>query len=184
MTRSLAIVLIAAAACGCQGFQRSGDRGGERRDPLYGRYIPKQDLPIPDRKDPLYSAPASRTSRDEPFRNSKSTTVAGLAANVRVEDTGLSLGDRRTPAEPARGVPLRPARETITAVGESFERYAEELRRRNVRYETPTRDANGEYLMQASVPIGSDGAFRRVEASGPSPAAAAKQLLEMIRADD
>lgn len=184
MTRYLTIVLFAAAACGCQGIQRGGERSGERRDPLYGRYIPKQDLPIPDRKDPLYSAPASRTSRDEPFRNSKATTVAGLAANVRVEDTGLSLGDRRTQAEPARGVPLRPARETITAVGESFERYAEELRRRNVRYEFPTRDHNGEFRMQASLPIGNDGAFRRVEASGTSPAAAAKQLLEMLRTDD
>src|SRR5262249_4120606 len=121
MTRGAALTLILLTALtGCRtASQRSASDNG--RDPLYGRYIPKQDLPMPDSaarpRDPLLTHPTSgskKSSPDEPFRNSKATTPAGLASNVKVEDTGLSMGDRRTGSEPvARGVPLRPSQETV-----------------------------------------------------------------------
>jgi hypothetical protein len=183
---------LAAGLAGCRSSQRNSD--GDARDPLYGRYIPKQDLPIPGRdsaskgRDPLLVSPTSsgskRVNPDEPFRNTKETTPAGLAANVRVEDTGMSMGDRRTGAEPAiRGVPLRPSQETVMG-GESLNQYAEELRRLRARYDSPIREANGDYAMTATVPTGKDGALRKYEASGPSAAAAAKQLVEQIKLDE
>jgi hypothetical protein len=174
------LVILAVSACGCRSSSKS-----QNTDPLYGRYIPKQDLPMPTRdaskgRDPLLVSPTSKT---EPFRNTKATTVANLAANVKVEDSGLSMGDRRGTAEPAmRGVPLRRSVETASGVGESWERSVEELRRMRARYDNPIRDGN-EYVMTANVPNGPDGAMRRYEASGSSAAAAAKQLVDQIKAD-
>ena len=181
MTRGL-LLLVFLALCGCKSTEKSGSR-----DPLYGRYIPKTDLPIPDRRDPLYTSPTSGTKQSansEPFRNSKATTAAGLASHVKVEDTGLSMGDRRTSAEPAtRGVPLKPGGAGVSS-GEPFEDYAGELRRLRARYDAPVRDANGDYVLSATVPRGADGAMKRYESTGKTAAEAAKQLIADIHADD
>lgn len=186
----LAAVVLVAGLSGCKSSRSSTASG----DPLNGRYIPKQDLPLPGRdsagksRDPLLASPTSGSKKptpDEPFRNSKATTTAGLAGHVIVEDTGLSLGDRRTNAEPAtRGVPLRPSHETVAVGGESWERNTEELRRLRARYDAPVLDARGEYVMTATVPGAKDGALRRYEASGPSAASAAKQLADQIKSDE
>lgn len=186
---TLRLILAAtmlAGQFGCRSLSREGDSS---RDPLHGRYIPKQDLPIPDRRDPLYTSPASSpktaSANREPFRNSTTTTPARLAANVAVEDSGLSLGDRRTGAETAtRGVPLRRATETVGAASSDWQRYADELHRLRARYEPPQREPTGEYSITATVPSGPDGALRRYEAVGPTAADAARQLIQQIRADE
>jgi hypothetical protein len=193
MTRLGTAFLALALGAGLAGCRSTRNSDGDARDPLYGRYIPKQDLPIPGRdsagkgRDPLLASPTSsgskRVNPDEPFRNSQATTPAGLAANVRVEDTGMSMGDRRTEAQPViRGVPLRPSQETVMG-SETLNQYAEELRRLRARYDSPIREANGDYTMTATVPNGKDGALKRYEAGGPNAAAAAKQLVEQIKAD-
>lgn len=183
MTRlPLAAFLVLATVSGC-GLFKGSDRGSEKRDPLFGRYIPKTDLPMPDRdakaRDPLYASPTSKKN-SEPFRNGDATTVAGLAGNVKIEESGMSLGDRRTAAEPVRGVPLK--RRAPVAV-EGWENAAEELRLLRARYDAPYRDASGEYSMSATVP-GTNGALRRFEASGPTAADAAKSLVSQIKSDD
>jgi len=172
MTRvgTIFVAVLLLAGGGCRSTQKSS--GGEKRDPLFGRYIPKQDLPIPDRRDPLLTAPASnpkRASKSEPFRNTMETTTAGLAGNVRVEDSGLSLGDRRAPGQPLK-----------REAGESWDHIAAELHRLKARYHAPVRDDSGEYVMTATVQSAT-GAMKRYEATGVSAAAAAKQLLESIR---
>jgi hypothetical protein len=183
MTRVLLCLSLLLPA-GCRSFQRGTSGDGDRRDPLYGKYIPKTDLPVPGRKDPLYTAPVSdskKPSQDQPFRNSKATSVAGLAGNIKVEDTGMSLGDRRPNAEPVpRGVPLTRSGGPLPA-GDGYDRLAEELQRRRVRYDDPQRDAQGGYSMTGRVAHGADGQLRQYVGIGATPAAAAKDLLLQLQ---
>lgn len=206
-----AAACAALAGAGCRVFDRGGGTGmaaggggglprGNRSDPLLGTHIPATDLPVPGRgegygkgpKDPLLGLPtgrgdrASRGDRD-PFRLGPQDTTAGLAGRLGTEGTGLSIGDRpdRGPVAniPGGPVPLRPA-DGGTAGGLSYTQIADALKGFGARWSDPTREG-GEYVFRADVPIegGADGAVRRYEGAGPSPAAAAKQVLDQVKED-
>jgi hypothetical protein len=199
---------LAAAACaalgGCRMFDRGGSsgggglfaRGGDRPDPLLGSRIPATDLPVPGRgegygkgtRDPLLGSPTgrgerfSRTDGREPFRLGPENTTAGLAGRLTPGDVGLSIGDR--PAGRADGpVPLRPT-DRGSAGGMTYSQITDALKKFDARWAEPTQEG-GEYLFRADVPIegGADGAVRRYEGAGSTPAAAARQVLDQIKSD-
>jgi hypothetical protein len=178
-----------AMGSGCRMFQKSGDGGGDKRDPLLGRYIPKTDLPIPGRdtakgRDPLLSQPASngRSSRAEKdtFRNSKATSVASLAGRNAESATVEDSADRRTTATPMprSGVPLTrdpafvPTRESILI---------QDLQALGARVDRPIRDASGEWIAGASTRTSDAGTLRHVEARGNTAEDALRQLLSSIQ---
>lgn len=180
-------------------------RGGDRPDPLLGTRIPATDLPVPgrgegygkERNDPLLGSPTGRGERSsqdlprparEPFRLGAGDTTAGLAGAYKPDETGLSIGDRPDPraaGTPAgRGpVPLRPT-DGGAAGGMTYAQITAALKRFDARWAEPTRDG-GEYVFRADVPIegGGEGPVRRYEGTGPTPAAAAKQVLDQIKSD-
>jgi len=180
---------------------------GDRPDPLLGTHIPATNLPVPGRDrdgygkekaDPLLGSPTGRSGERssqnlpradrEPYRPGPGDTVAGLAGGFEPEDTGLSIGprpDRRPPGDPTgRGpVPLRPT-DGGTAGGMTYTQVTDALKRFDARWSDPTRDGEG-YVFRADVPIegGGEGPVRRYEGSGPTPAAAAKQVLDQLKSD-
>src|SRR5581483_10873998 len=201
-----AAVCAAALLAGCRnsdGFlgRKSGPEGAlASRDPLLGgTRIPPQNLPVPgkdgygarERRDPLLGAPAGRDgageragqgdgkgsakrgpTKDEPFRPGPGTTNAALASHLVPDDT-LSIGDRRAPGRPTS----RPA-----DGDPEFELVADELRRCGATVEPAARVGDG-YEVRASVPLDGPGLIRQYTGAGPTPAAAAKQVLDQVKAD-
>lgn len=186
---------------------------GRNTDPLLGGgRIPPQNLPIPgrdaygarERRDPLLgsptggrlSEPTERTDRTstppeekaakagDPYRPNKTTTNAALAARMPTDDSTLSI-DARPEARPAgRGpVPLKPSDDATATGGWTFDQIVTELKRYGAACGTPERDAEG-YVVRADVPLDADKTrFRRYEGGGTTPALAAKQVLDQVRAD-
>lgn len=203
-----AIVMMAMLVCsGCRLFEggRSKDGGtGNRQgdstasgDPLLGgKYIPKQDIPIPGKsdlaeaRDPLLRAGAS-SSRAEPFRLGPDQTTAALAGSSR--DDVPRLDDKRSKNEAGRGpVPFtapgttpgerRNESSDLTASIPTLASQLDTLRSWNAKFSDPVRDANGDYSFSAEVPF-PDGPTRRYEGAGRSPAAAVYQVVDQIRTD-
>lgn len=120
--------------------------------------------------------------RDEPYRPSRETTNAALAAGrIDPNDPKLAIDpDRRPRATPAAFIPRG------EPTGRTFDEIAGELKNQ---YEalvgSPERDRDGNYVVRAEVPIdaGQPGRLRAYEGSGPTAAAAAKQVLDQVRDD-
>ncbi len=179
-----------------------------KSDPLFtGGRIPPQNVPLPDRGakgrgDPLLGSPTNRStdrgsakaSEDDRWRGTylpdKSSTNAALAARLRDDNSDLRIGDAT-----ARG---RDDRATATPTGASSgvvpasvrgergvpDAVVAELKRYGVSgggWDTE-RTSNGEWVFRARVPIG-NGADRQYEGVGPTPEAAARQVLELVKAD-
>jgi hypothetical protein len=189
--------LAVCAAAGCRWFDRSGGLArGDRPDPLFGTRIPATDLPIPGRgegygqgrSDPLLASPTGRGERSsrtdrEPFRLGPENTTAGLAGRLRPEETGLSIGERPERNPNAGAVLLRPT-DRGTAGGMTYTQITEELTRFGATWSEPIPEGD-EYVFRADVPIegGVDGALRRYEGVGSTPASAAKQVLDQVKED-
>jgi hypothetical protein len=203
-----AAVCAAALLAGCRSSdgllgRKSGPEGSlTSRDPLLGgTRIPPQNLPVPgkdgygarEKKDPLLGAPAGRDgageragqgdakgsasrgpTKDEPFRPGPGTTNAALAGHLVPDDT-LSIGDRRTPGKAAG----RPAPRDG---GPEFELVADELRRCGATVEPAARAGDG-FEVRASVPLDGPGLIRQYTGAGPTPAAAARQVLDQVKSD-
>jgi hypothetical protein len=169
-------------------------------DPLFGDRIPKQNLPTRSSdaigaktRDPLFGVPPSgdktpteRAAKPEnkgsaslngkypePYRPSRETTNAALAAAIAPDDSTLSIGPRRTPGATTSGRTLM-----------SYEQMVNELRRLGARIGEPTRE-KGNYVVRAEVPIDVDipGPARWYEGVGSTPAVALKQILDQVRTD-
>lgn len=191
-------LLFVVSGNGCKLFDRDKDGGtGNRhsdvatRDPLLGgRLIPKQDIPIPgksdlaDSRDPLLR-PGSASNRDrrEPFQLGPENTSAALAGKPR--DDVPSLGDAQNNG--GRGpVPFKPSGRNdgpIAASIPSVDNQLDDLRRMGAKFNSPTRDNNGEYVFSAEVTLSQEGPTRRYEGAGVSPGAAVYQVMEQVKAD-
>jgi hypothetical protein len=198
----IGLVLLA----GCRMFDRDGQGFGTGRgkdggtgnrhgsdvasgDPLLGgKYIPKQDIPIPGRdeaiekRDPLLRASSDRR---EPFRLGPENTTAALAG--KPQDDVPRLDDRRTPNDASRGpVPFKApdgARaDAPTASLPTLETQYDTLRSWGARFTEATRDARGDFSFTCELP-GGDGPVKRYEGVGRSPAAAVYQVVDQIRSD-
>ncbi len=174
-----AAVLACATGSGCRLFDRAGGSGrsslGDRPDPLMGgSRIPATNLPTGKAdtargvRDPLMTSPVSQSNdlpggaRKDPYRPSRESTAAGLAAGTRIPD---DYPDRRA---------------TSKTEAADYDRIASELRRLRVKFQEPIREG-GEYVVRGEVAIGTDGAMQRYEGSGRTAAEAANQLLEQVK---
>ena len=175
-----AAVLACATGSGCRLFDRAGGSGGrsslgDRPDPLMGgSRIPATNLPTGKAdtargvRDPLMTSPVSQSNdlpggvRKDPYRPSRESTAAGLAAGTRIP---ADYPDRRA---------------TGKTEAADYDRIASELRRLRVKFQEPTREG-GEYVVRGEVLIGTDGSMQRYEGSGTTAADAAKELLEQIQ---
>jgi hypothetical protein len=199
-----AVFLVGCKSSGGGGvFGRRSNPDGSltsRGDPLLGgARIPPQNLPVPgregygarQRRDPLLGSPAGRDgsderagkdsakgsairrpTKDQPFRPGPETTNAALAGHLIPDDT-LSIGDRRTPGRTAS---------QVRDDSPEYERAADELRRLGATVDEPVRADNG-YEVRASVPLGEAGRVRQYTGTGPTAAAAVKQVVDQIRSD-
>ena len=124
----------------------------------------------------------------EPWRPGPEATNAALAAGLRPDDSVLSIGDRRPVGTPASNpVPLRPRGTPASATAGAaagIESFTAALQQLGAKWEPPVRDGDL-FVMRADVPIAADapGLVRRYEGAGPTPAAAAQQLVEQVRGD-
>ena len=204
-------VCAVLAAMGCKGTGGKNESGMARgNDPLLGHRIPPQNLPVPGRdavgsregRDPLLGSPTGEKRGEraakpgengsaslpprpgEPYRPSRGTTNAALAAPLKTDDGELSVGDRRpTGAVTGRGpVPFRT--DDSKAGGMTFAEIAGELRRYGAKVGEPEREGNG-HVLHAEVPLDPDnpGRLRWYEGAGATPAAAAKQILDQVKGD-
>lgn len=172
-----------------------GSRG--TRDPLLisptgledrGQKATQQNPDKPTNSKGDGTAASRPRSRREPWRPGLEATNAALAAGLRPDDSTLSIGDRRpVGATASTSVPLRPRAVPTSATTESpngYESLIAALKQTGAKWEPPMRDGDG-YVMRADLPVSSDtpGLVRRYEGAGPTPAAAAQQLLDQIRSD-
>ncbi|MGL4420842.1 MAG: hypothetical protein ACRCZF_09280 [Gemmataceae bacterium] len=203
----VAIGLLALG--GCKFFEKTRTTGGtdtiadNRPDPLLGQTrIPPTNLPVPGRdgiakppRDPLLGSPTGRDERsqndrwkNEPFRNNRETTAAGLAGG-NGNRRGLSIddrndyADRREAVTPVSGTGPVTDRLPATRSANLEELYAS-LRKFNAKWLEPAPDGN-DYLFRCDVPIegGVAGPNRRYEGTGRSASAAVADVLEQIRSD-
>lgn len=166
-----------------------------RRDPLLDSGRPAvrgektdrtENSPPPTKKNDAAAAPTSRS----PYRPGRSTTPASLAGRIATDDSDLSIGSRPA-VVPAGGVAdgpvkLRPRDDSPLTGGRTYDEIADELRDHGAEWKPPEKDLEtGQYVFDCNVPIGdgSDGRVRRYMGNGPTPAAAAKQVLDQVRAD-
>lgn len=194
LARLLLAAGLLALGGGCRLFRgddgpSGGGRGGSS-DPLLGKYIPKTDLPLPGRedrptgraRDPLLTTPArgekgeKSAAAGEPFRRGQDTTAAALAGGPAPDDSVLSIGDRPDRRGPGKAAGRGP----VPLTGGGYESAAAELRRLGAKFGEPVREGS-EYVLRADVPVGGDGAYRRYEGVGDSPAAATRQVLEQVQ---
>jgi hypothetical protein len=203
LKRAAWVGVCAVLVVGCKSSGGKNEAGLARGgDPLLGNRIPPQNLPVNGRdavgsvetRDPLLGLPAKEKGGERagktgdngsaalPFRPGRGTTNAALANPLKTDDTELSIGDRRTPgATTGRGpVPFRDDK----AGGLSFAEAAGELRRLGAKVGEPEREGGG-YVVRAEVPLDPDNParLRWYEEAGPTPAAAAKRLLEQVKSD-
>lgn len=176
----------------------SGTGGLVRHDPLMGR-IPPQNVPVPERgtaggkrADPLV-APTGRSNEktagagytDDPSRfkggpyvpNDRSVPAA-LASRPKDGDE-LKIDNPGVMLQPVGGGPAPNANPDYA----SADGLIQQLRTYGL---TPgnssfDRSADG-YTFRATIPI-SGGANRGYTGAGPTPAAAAKQVLDQVKAD-
>lgn len=171
-----------------------GSRG--TRDPLlvsptgrddHDRKATQQNPDNPPNTKAGGSAARSRDSR-EPWRPGLEATNGALAAGLRPDDSVLSIGDRRpVGATASRPVPLRPRAEPAPAAVSApagIESYTAVLQHLGAKWDGPVREGDV-FVMRADVPVSADspGLLRRYEGAGPTPAAAANQLVEQVRGD-
>jgi hypothetical protein len=189
------VVLAAAVAgAGCKSTKGDGGSGNIKSDPIFGRNIPKQDIPIPgkdgygaDTRDPLLRN--TQASRDgdrydkEPFRPSAGTTPAALAARNRDDLASVpSLDDRPAGTPTGRSpAPFRPAGDADGTLDQALD----DLRRLGAKWSAPRRGANGDFVIECDVSLGpnGEGPFRRYEGIGPTDAAAARDALKQIKSE-
>jgi hypothetical protein len=189
-------IVVAVAGTGCKTTGKGdGGTGNTQSDPIFGRNIPKQDIPIPgkdgygaDARDPLFRN--NHASRDgdrfdrEPYRPTAGTTPAALAARNRDDQASIpSLDDRPTGTPTGRNpAPFRPATDDS---GSTLDQALDDLRRLGVKWSTPRRGANGETVIECDLPLGpnGEGPFRRYEGVGPSDAVAARDALRQIKSE-
>jgi hypothetical protein len=202
--------LLAVAGCKSKGGSGGGIMGGgsppKAADPLVvgpGR-IPKQNLPLPERGgtgtangpkgrgDPLLGSPTGRPTErgagytDDPERWKKGPytpgpggTPAALAARAKDDGEGLKID---TPG----GVPLTPAGGVLPStpdVGATDPRYAELAQYGVKRGDYTVAREGGQYVVRVKVPITGSGATRQYVGTGPTEAAAIKQVLDQVQAD-
>lgn len=187
----------AVLGSGCKSTGKTSGDGGSgntRADPIFGRNIPKQDLPIPG-KDSYGAAPEDpllkkgNASRDgdrfgkEPYRPNAATTPAALAAKNRDDQASVPFIDDRPSGTPASRSPA-PFRPSANAGG-TLDQALEELRRLGVKWTAPRRLANGEYVLECDMPLGpnGEGPFRHYEGVGPSEADAVRDAVKQIRSE-
>ncbi|HEY2786060.1 MAG TPA: hypothetical protein VGJ05_13920 [Fimbriiglobus sp.] len=190
-----AILAAAIFGSGCKTTgSSSGGTGSTHSDPIFGRNIPKQDIPIPgsdgygaDNRDPLLrNMQASRDGNrydKEPFRPNAGTTPAALAAkNGDGQASVPSIDDRPTGTPTSRNpVPFKPSADATGTI----EQAQDELRRIGVKWNAPRRGSNGESIFECDVPMGpnGEGPFRRYEGFGASDAAAAWDAVKQIKSE-
>jgi hypothetical protein len=161
------------------------------RDPLFGRdRIPATDLPTgrenargksdpllvsPSKDDDRLSSDLPATERRDPFRTGPATTAAGLARGR--SDPLLSVRADEPDDRRARGGPVY-LKDTRDA--SALERTLDDLKRLGVTVGEPLREGD-EYVIRGDRLDQS--IRRRYEGAGVSPAAAAQDLLEQIRAE-
>jgi hypothetical protein len=200
-------VLLATVGCKSKGGG-GGMMGGSpprSSDPLVvgpGR-IPKQNLPVPDRGtaggpkgrgDPLLGSPTGRPSdrgagyTDDPERWKKGPytpgpggTPAALAARTRDDGEGLKI---ETPG----GVPLTPTGGTAPIAPPDPSAGSDSLYAELAQYGVKRGDYSisregGQVVFRVKVPITAGGASRGYTGTGPTEAAAVKQILDQVKAD-
>src|SRR5262245_50203101 len=189
-----AALAAAVAGVGCKSTRGDGGSGNVKSDPIFGRNIPKQDIPIPgkdgyaDSRDPLLRNGQAARDGDrfekEPFRPTAGTTPAALASKNRDDQASVpSLDDRAVGTPTGRSpAPFRPAADDA---GGTMDQPLDDLRRLGVKWTAPRRGANGETVIECDLPLGpnGEGPFRRYEGVGPSDAAAARDALRQIKSE-
>jgi hypothetical protein len=196
--RLVAGAVLAAAVAGCKSTGKGdGGSGNTKSDPIFGRNIPKQDIPIPgkdggygaDNRDPLLRN--NQASRDgdrfekEPYRPTAGTTPAALASKNRDDQASVpSLDDRPVGTPTGRSpAPFRPAADADG--GGTLDQALDDLRRLGVKWSAPRRGTNGETVLECDLPLGpnGEGPFRHYEGVGSSDAAAARDALKQIKSE-
>ncbi len=103
---------------------------------------------------------------------------------MTTDDTLLSIDRRPDGNTTGRNpVPLTRGDDTTSTGGWNYDQIVGELRRYGATFSSPVRQAE-EYVFQADVPLNAERTrIRRYEGIGTTPATAAKQVLDQVRAD-
>lgn len=208
---SAALLATCLAAVGCKSTDDGKGRTPSRNtDPLVvgpGR-IPKQNLPVPDRgtagggvrADPLLGEPTSRPGqrtgytddperwKGGPYTPDKHATPAALTNRLRDDGDELKIdspgGVKLTPvggsfpSDAPRPAP--PAPMTVTA---SEPLYADLGRYGVKRGDYTAAREHGGYVVRVKVPNAKTGAATGYTGTGPTEAAAVKQVIDQVKAD-
>ncbi len=186
------VLAVALFGPGCKSTNKGDSGSGNTKsDPIFGRNIPKQDIPIPgkdgygaDTRDPLLRNNTSASAGDrEPYRTGAGTTPASLAAKSRDDQASIpSIDDRPSGTPMSRNpVPFKPAADA----GGTFDQALDELRRLGVKWNAARRGSNGETIFECDVPMGpnGEGPYRRYEGVGASDVAAAQDAIKQIKSE-
>ena len=200
-------VVLALAGCKSSGDGGSGGGAGKSRDPLvYGpNRIPPQNVPLPDRgglgakgkADPLIGAPTGKSGdksgvgyNDDPSRfkgpvvTGPGTAPASLAGKAKDGDELKIDDDKRVPLTPAGGVTTGIPRDPVPELGSGVDGLFSELEKYGAKRDDRSLGREGgQYVFQASVPIGGNGAKRQYTGVGATATEAVKQVLDQVVAD-